>query len=146
MGRMMRVATGVASGLPTATLGAHSIAGEEYFDTAWNAGSATIELNADGTANGYASDNTGNELKTNYPADWLQSGIASQFEAFATVTVGTLSSGTVGSWVNLGTTRQWSISNATATTKNTTVQLQIRRVSDASVQATASFALQVSRP
>lgn len=144
--------TGSAA-LPTATLTAHPVAAVEWPETnpfpppaqIWNAGTATIRLENTGIAAKFETDNVGNDNRTNFGGEWLLTGVASDFEVFATVTSGTLDFGTTGSWLNLGTTRDWGISNATVTAKNATVQLQIRRVSDAAVQATASMTLQVTR-
>ena len=38
---------------------------------------------------------------------WLLSGAASDYDVRATVVSGTLTTGTTGSWLNLGTTRTW---------------------------------------
>ena len=40
---------------------------------------------------------------------WLVLGSASAYEARATVTAGALSSGTAGSWLSLGTSREWTV-------------------------------------
>lgn len=40
---------------------------------------------------------------------WLLSGAASGYDAYVTVTVGALTAGTTGAWVNLGTIRDWTL-------------------------------------
>lgn len=41
---------------------------------------------------------------------WLISGAASDYDVRATLNSGALSTGTVGAWLNLGTSRNWSCS------------------------------------
>lgn len=60
------------------------------------------------------------------PYNWLISGSPSQYEILCQLTSGGLSSGPVGTWVNLGTTRTWA-RNAVGTA---IAQFSIRRVSD----------------
>lgn len=54
----------------------------------------------------------------------------SAYECLATVDSGTLTSGTTGSWLNLGTTRSWSKTQSGDGISSVTVTVQIRRVSD----------------
>lgn len=42
---------------------------------------------------------------------WLLSGSASSYDVRATVVSGSVTSGTTGSWLNLGTTREWTRQN-----------------------------------
>jgi hypothetical protein len=74
---------------------------------------------------------------------WLGSGAASDYECRATVTSGTLTSGTAGSWLNLGTTRSWSRNDTTAGATPTTVNLtlEIRRASDGVVVASSAVTI-----
>lgn len=58
---------------------------------------------------------------------WLLSGTASLYEARATVTVGSLSGGTTGSWLNLGTTRDfWVTETVIEATKSATMTVELR--------------------
>lgn len=50
------------------------------------------------------------------------------FECFATVTSGLISSGPTGSWVPLSTTRTWVLNRTTVGTSSATVNIRIRRV------------------
>jgi hypothetical protein len=62
---------------------------------------------ADATAT-YALTNTGLEQRTGLSDNtWLLSGSASDYDVRATLLTGTLTSGTTGSWLSLGTTRSW---------------------------------------
>lgn len=64
---------------------------------------------ADATAT-YRLTNTGLEQATSRTdSTWLLSGSASDFDVRMTVTSGTLTSGTVGSWVNLAATQEWTL-------------------------------------
>ena len=73
---------------------------------------------------------------------WLLSGAASGYDAYVTVTVGALDAGTTGAWVNLGTTRDW-----TLTAYNSgdsllcTFTVQIRNASSLVVLDTATIEL-----
>lgn len=40
---------------------------------------------------------------------WLSAGASSAYECRATVTIGTLTSGTTGSWLTLSSSREWSV-------------------------------------
>lgn len=58
----------------------------------------------------YALTSTGLETATNQTdSTWLLSGVASDYDCRATVVSGTLTSGTTGTWMNLGTTRSWNV-------------------------------------
>jgi hypothetical protein len=74
---------------------------------------------------------------------WLGAGSASDYDCRATVTSGTLSSGTAGTWLNLGTSRTWSKNDPAAGTLALTcvMTLEIRRASDLVVVATSTVTL-----
>jgi hypothetical protein len=58
--------------------------------------------------------------------DWLLgSTTGSNYECRATVTDGTLSSGTSGSWLGLGSNRTWTVSRSSLGTKSCTFLLEI---------------------
>lgn len=72
---------------------------------------------------------------------WNQSGNASSaYEAQALVTLGSVS-GTTGSWVGLGTDRDWSVSDLTADGegKIATMVIQIRDVATSTIQASGTI-------
>lgn len=91
---------------------------------------ASYKLNNDGTVK-----NHNNSLLET----WLLTGSASGFEARVTVTSGALSSGTVGSWVNLGTSQTWSRSS----TGETIFLVEIRDAATLTVQDSATITLTV---
>jgi hypothetical protein len=72
---------------------------------------------------------------------WLLSGTAAAYEVFATLTSGTLSSGTTGSWLPLNVTRSWSRTRTGIGVSSAQVALQIRRVSDGLVLDNAQIVL-----
>jgi hypothetical protein len=75
---------------------------------------------------------------------WLVgAGTNSDYEVMATVTSGTLSSGTTGSWLNCGTTQTWSkINNDSNNSVQTAViGVSIRRASDSTVMDSATITL-----
>ena len=55
----------------------------------------------------YTMETTGVITHANGGGTWLLNGASSNYEVFATVTVGTLSSGTTGSWIDFSTDRTW---------------------------------------
>lgn len=70
---------------------------------------------------------------------WLLAGSAADYDVRLTINSGTLTSGTSGSWLNLGTTRTWTLQRSGAigiSTTNTTVE--IRSASTLTVLATAT--------
>jgi hypothetical protein len=74
--------------------------------------------------------------------DWItpQTNMSS-FECRATLVSGTLTSGTVGTWLNLGSNRTWTRTRTTLGVSSTTMTVEIRRASDAVVVDSASITL-----
>jgi hypothetical protein len=68
-------------------------------------------------------------------------GVAADYEIRWTNTSGTLSTGTVGAWLNLGTSRSWDVSRSGVGGKSCTGTVEIRRASDSVVLATGSIAI-----
>lgn len=81
-----------------------SIADHTVFDLVFEPAnaSATYELLNTGVAR-----KTEGAVTTNFPGEWLLAGTAANYEARATVLSGSFTSGTFGSYLNLGTTRTW---------------------------------------
>ena len=76
--------------------------------------------------------------------EWLVgSDSGASFEAFVTVTAGTLTSGTTGSWVSLGTTVSWTKTQASIGTSTVTFTIQIRETATQIVRGTATITLDV---
>lgn len=78
---------------------------------------------------------------------WLLSGTANQYEARVTETAGTLDGGAgVGSWLSLGTTREWYIQeNTSEWSKSCAVFVEIRLIAGPSpVLASANIELNAS--
>lgn len=101
---------------------------------------STYELNSAGTvvfsANPAAISPPAGVFET-----WLVVGTAGLYEARVTVTSGSLTSGTTGTWLALSTSRQWEVSRATTGSSNVTFTLEIRRASDGTVLDTATITL-----
>lgn len=77
--------------------------------------------------------------------NWLTGGIPSAYEINATFTGGTTPTGgdSLGSWLNLGTSRSWSLTHSgVVSTTHSDLSLQIRPVGG-SVVASATVTLQV---
>jgi len=72
--------------------------------------------------------------------DWLVPGVnASNYEVFATLDSGSLTTGTTGSWLNLGTSRVWSLTNSSFGPQTTQITVQIRRTGTATILASATI-------
>jgi hypothetical protein len=72
------------------------------------------------------------------PYNWLKGGIASNYEIMATLISGTVTGDAFGSWLNLGTSRVWSLTETGIGTKLGSITLQIRPVGG-SVLTTATI-------
>lgn len=73
--------------------------------------------------------------------NWVVPGSAGpQYEVFATLTSGTVTTGTTGSWLALSSTRSWTKTRSgTAGISQVFLAMQIRRVGTATVLATANI-------
>ena len=99
--------------------------------------SATFRLDNDGYAYSVVTDTLGVPTEEQLFLWKTGGGSNSDYEAYATITSGTLTSGTTGSAVNLGTDREWvktrpALSAGTATC---VLSVSIRKASDSSVLA-----------
>lgn len=104
------------------------------------AATAVFRLETDGDIGATQGNNTVVDV-----GNWISpQGAASDFyEARATVTSGSLSSGTAGVWLGLGTQRSWSVLSASGAGLRTCIfTLEIRRASDSVVLDTATITLQ----
>ena len=73
----------------------------------------------------------------------LGGGTASNYEVRATVSSGSLTTGTTGSWLSCGSTRTWAISNSARdnSTETCVLTIQIRLASTGVVQDSATVTL-----
>jgi hypothetical protein len=71
-------------------------------------------------------------------------GSVGNYDVRATLTSGTLSSGTTGSWLNCSTSRSWSVANSAGDNSTVTavIFVEIRLTSSGVVQDTATITLQ----
>lgn len=77
---------------------------------------------------------------------WLLVGSAADYEVFASISSGSLTSGTTGSWLPLSTSREWSVQRSSVGTKACTLQVQIREAAAPNaVLATATVLLSATR-
>lgn len=101
--------------------------------------SATLQLTNTGVLNTITTD--GGTIAV--AGEWLVgSNSGASFEAFVTVTAGTLTSGTTGSWVSLGTTTSWTKTQSAIGSGVVTFTLQIREAATQIVRGTATITLQ----
>jgi hypothetical protein len=83
------------------------------------------------------------ERKASYTAfeTWLLSGAASDYEVRATLNTGSLTSGTTGTWLSCGTSREWLCSSTVIGISQATLTIEIRRVSDSLILESAAVSL-----
>ena len=72
---------------------------------------------------------------------WLLSGPSSSYEVQATVTSGTLTSGTTGSYLALSSSRTWSVVRSTLGTSDATISVTIRKIAKPSDSVTFTVQL-----
>lgn len=106
--------------------------------------SAYIRLDSDGGAYSNAATGANGGVDTLRYTWMLGVGPSSAYEARATLTAGTLSSGTVDTWLGLGTDRNWQRDRTsdTAGTDSATITLEIRDAVTLVVYASKSVTLQ----
>lgn len=107
-----------------------------FFSYGLGARTATFRIANDGYI--YAGDN-GSYIQQ---YAWLLSGAAGDYQAYATVTAGSVI-GTTGSWVALSSTADWSIAdgNDDGIPESATMIVQIRDTATSTVRATATIDL-----
>jgi hypothetical protein len=112
-----------------------SISDATVSDTAIGTAIASYSINSDGTVRTSSDDILQSWL--------LGGGTNSNYDVMATVTSGTLSSGTTGSWLNCGTTRTWALTNGLSnnSVKTAVFTLQMRLASTGVVQDSAVITL-----
>jgi hypothetical protein len=74
--------------------------------------------------------------------NWVvPNGAASQYEVRATLTSGTFTSGTAGSWLALTSTRTWTTQQVSLGSKTTSATIEIRNATTLAIVATGSITL-----
>lgn len=118
------------------------LAGGSYTDSEVDPGLAIcgIRLGTDGTATNVRLV-LGNQAITGEWGRPITASIGSSYEARVTLTSGTLTTGTTGSWLALSSQRDWDVQRNTIGSKACTFTLEIRRVSDSVVVASASYTI-----
>lgn len=89
----------------------------------------------------YTLTSTGLEQATGSGSNtWLLTGSASDYDVRATLNSGALTSGTTGSWLNLGTTRAWNVTRTSNVpgTDSANLTIEIRLTASGTVVATAT--------
>lgn len=76
---------------------------------------------------------------------WLAFGTASNYECRATVVFGTLTSGTSGAWLSLGSSQEWSITQVGVGTNTCEITIEIRNASTLVVLDSATITLEADR-
>lgn len=78
--------------------------------------------------------------------DWITpKSAAANYECFATLSSGTLSSGTTGSWLALTSSRSWTRNQSTNGTSTAVIVVQIRKTGTSTVLDTATITLEANR-
>lgn len=105
--------------------------------------SSTVTTPTDASAT-YTLTNAGLEQATGLANNtWLSAGAASSYDVRATLSSGALTSGTTGSWLNLGTTRSWNVTrtNNAPGTDTATLTIEIRDATSLIVLATVTVVI-----
>lgn len=105
---------------------------------------ATFTLDSAGVASGATS--PGGTGGGTYSGEWMLVGPSSAYEARFTITSGALSTGTAGTWLNLGTSRAWTVTRNTVGTSTCQGTVEIRDAATLTVLATATITLEADRP
>ena len=129
--------TNIVWQVPTVNITNTSIYATRFVGTA----TAGYRLNSSGIAESQVNA-TYSTLET-----WLLSGSASDYEVRATLSSGTLSSGTTGTWENLGTSRSWTVDDSIvdATISGAVIVVEIRDATTLLLLDTATITLQAER-
>lgn len=90
---------------------------------------------------GDAQQDQGSGVYSNISGEWLVSGAASDYEVRATETSGTVSTGTIGVWQALSSTRTWTVAASIGLEKTCVLSVSIRDAATSTVQDTASITL-----
>lgn len=71
--------------------------------------------------------------------DWvLPNGSAALYEVRATLNSGTLTSGTTGTWLSLGTTRTWTVERSAVGSSSASLTIEVRLIGGSTVLATGN--------
>ena len=76
---------------------------------------------------------------------WLSAGSSSGYECRATVTFGTLTSGTTGTWLALSTSREWYVEQGSVGTNTCEFTVEIRNATTLAVVDSAAITLEADR-
>jgi hypothetical protein len=125
---------GASNNVVSVTLSNHTVYGD---DNTTSPAAASVSLNNTGTFT-WSSSNGGGS----FAGQWMSGDTASNYEVLATTTAGTAGTGTVGTWLNLGTTRTWQRTRALVGITTWTFTLQIRAVGTTTVLASCTISLQ----
>lgn len=89
------------------------------------------------------------QVQTNagVPENWIRptSAAGNAYEARATVTSGSLTSGTTGTWLALGTSRQWTLSTIFVGTVSCVFTIEIRNATSLTILSTATITLTATK-
>lgn len=121
-----------------ATSGAVAISNQDIHDTTIG---PTAEAQYTLALSGAASSVTSGGGSVPISGEWLTSGSSSDFEVRATIVSGSVTSGTIGSWENLGTTRTWTRDRGAIGISTVVLTIEIRNATSMVVLDTAEITL-----
>lgn len=99
----------------------------------------------------YGLDATGTAYKgvngnTTFFSNWISpTSVASNYEVYATLSSGSLSTGTTGSWLALSSSRTWGVNRSAYGQSDAVIVLQIRKIGTTTVLDTATITFEVIR-
>jgi hypothetical protein len=103
---------------------------------------AGYEINSDGRV--YAINGT-SFIATEIEQWATPTSVANQYEVYATLMSGTLTFGSLNTWLSLGTTRDWYIEQVSSGSSFTTVSFQVRKIGTTTVLDTWTVDLDATR-
>ena len=101
---------------------------------------ATFTMDNTGAASGVGTSGGGT-----YSGEWMLVGPASAYDVRFTITSGALNSGTAGAWLNLATSRSWTVTRGTPGTNTCVGTVEIRDATTLVVLVSATISLTADR-
>lgn len=87
----------------------------------------------------------GATANTNYAGEWRVAGASADYDVRASVVSGAVSSGSMGAWLNCGTTREWSYVFAAAGSSSCVIKLEFRPAGGGTVLDSCNITLTCQR-
>lgn len=126
----MSLLAAVAGSLQSTRVSLSSMSADLFDLQIGSAAGATLEIQSDGDII-----EATNSLGAGDVGDWIipKSAAGANYEVRATLNAGSLTSGTTGSWLSLGSSQTWSVTRVTPGISSAELLIEIRRASGATL-------------